>query len=124
LTTGPRFVQRRFLLDENAESRIGRHLTSQGHDVSTIAGDHPASLADQEILAISVAERRILITNDRDFGDLIFRQGHTHVGVIYFRLPLDSTAEEKIERLDRLLISHADQLERFLVVTPRGVRVR
>jgi predicted nuclease of predicted toxin-antitoxin system len=115
---------RGFLFDENAESRIGRALQALGYDVTTIAHDYPASLADREILALAVAEDRILVTNDRDFGDLIFRQGQPHRGVIYFRLPLDSTADEKIEQIKRLLVTHRDQLDRFLVVTPRGVRVR
>lgn len=46
------------------------------------------------------------------------------MGVIDFRLPLSSTAEEKIIHLSRLLVSHKDQLDQFLVVTPRRIRVR
>ena len=124
MSVRPAFVRYRFLLDENAESRIGRMLQALGHDVTTIARDYPASLADRQILALAVAEDRILITNDRDFGDLVFRQGQPHRGVIYFRLPLDSTADEKLAQLQRILVSHRDQLDRFLVITPRGVRVR
>jgi predicted nuclease of predicted toxin-antitoxin system len=120
----PALLRDRFLLDENAQSRIGRALKALRYDVKTIAQDSPASLADHEILALAVAEDRILITNDRDFGDLIFRQGHPHRGVIYFRLPLDSTATEKVAQLLRVLVSHRDQLDRFPVITPRGVRVR
>ena len=56
--------------------------------------------------------------------DLVFRQGQPHRGVIYFRLPLDSTADEKIEQILRLLVTHQDRLDRFLAITPRGVRVR
>ena len=117
-------IRNRFILDENVELRIGRALKTLNYDVTIVAEDYPASIADHEILALSVAEDRILITNDRDFGDLIFHRGHSHSGVIYFRLPLDSTAVEKVERLLQLLDSHRDQLDRFLVITPRGVRVR
>jgi predicted nuclease of predicted toxin-antitoxin system len=117
-------IRDRFILDENVEVRLGRALKALSYDVTAVAEDYPASLADHEILALAVAEDRILITNDRDFGDLIFHHGHAHRGVIYFRLPLDSTAVEKVERLLQLLNSHHDQLDRFLVVTPRGVRVR
>jgi predicted nuclease of predicted toxin-antitoxin system len=120
----PPSIQRGFLFDRNAESRIARALQALGYDVRTIARDYPASLADREILALAVAEDRILITNDRDFGDLIFRQGQPHRGMIYLRLPRDSTADEKIEQIKRLLVTHRDQLDRFLVITPRGVRVR
>jgi predicted nuclease of predicted toxin-antitoxin system len=92
--------------------------------VKAIARDFPASLADRQILALAVAEDRILVTNDRDFGDLVFRQGQPHRGVIYFRLPLDSTSDEKIAQLQQVHVSHRERLDRFLVITPRGVRVR
>ena len=58
----------RFLLDENAELRIAVFLPGLGHDVTAIPHDYPHALR----------ERRILITNDRDFGELIFREGLAH----------------------------------------------
>ena len=114
----------KFLLDESAEFRIAAFLTNQGHDVKTIVRDYTPGLPDSEVLAIARHEQRILITNDRDFGELIFRQILPHSGVIYFRLGLASTAEEKIARLARLLRTHADRLDRFLVVTLGRIRVR
>ena len=44
--------------------------------------------------------------------------------MILFCFPLDATAQEKIAALEDLLATHGTQLDRFLVVTPRGVRVR
>lgn len=114
----------RFLLDESDEYRIADFLQAEGHDITAIAHDYPHALPDAEVLAIAAAEQRVLITNDRDFGNLIVRQKRPHAGVIYFRLGLSATAEEKIVHLRRLLISHWDQLDQFLVVTPRGIRVR
>jgi predicted nuclease of predicted toxin-antitoxin system len=114
----------RFLLDQSAEARIGTFLVSIGLDATRVGRDHPPGLPDDEVLAIAVAERRILITNDRDFGDLVFRQHLPHTGVIYFRFPLDSTADQKIAALRDLLANHADDLDNYLTVTPRGVRVR
>jgi predicted nuclease of predicted toxin-antitoxin system len=113
----------RFLIDESADARMAAYLRNQGHDVTVIAQDYPASLKDAEILRIAVAEERILITFDRDFGELVFSHGHPHAGVLYFRLgPIDLLTE--ISRLDHVLATHADHLNRFLVVTRRGVRVR
>jgi predicted nuclease of predicted toxin-antitoxin system len=114
----------RFLLDQSAEARIGVVLVSLGHDATRVGKDHPPGLPDDQVLAIAVAERRILLTNDRDFGDLIFRQNQAHAGVIYFRFPLDTTADQKIEALHHVLESHATELDKYFVVTPRGVRVR
>ncbi len=113
----------RFLLDESAEYRIAAFLSDEDHDVTAIAHEHPPSLPDTEVLRIAQAERRILITNDRDFGELVFHRGLPHAGVIYFRLPLDSTAEQKIGWLRRILATQTEPLTDFIVVTPQGLRV-
>src|SRR5690242_15775539 len=100
----------KFLLDENVEARIAGFLTTAGHDVTTIGQDYPHALTDHAVLALAHAEQRILITNDRDFGELIFHQHLPHNGVIYFRLPLDTAAVEKIAWLRQLLVSHQAHL--------------
>jgi predicted nuclease of predicted toxin-antitoxin system len=64
----------RFLLDENADLRLRPVLLELGHDVTAIAVDYQASISDRDVLDLAYAEGRILITNDRDFGELIFRQ--------------------------------------------------
>src|SRR5438128_1671619 len=113
----------RFVIDESADARLAAHLTRLGHDVTLIARNYRPGLPDQEVLAIARREERILITDDRDFGELIFRQQHPHAGVIYFRLST-TLLEIRIARLDLLLTSHLEQLDQFLVVTDRNVRVR
>jgi predicted nuclease of predicted toxin-antitoxin system len=114
----------RFLLDQSAEARIGVILVSLGHDATRVGKDHPPGLPDDQVLSIAVTEQRVLLTNDRDFGDLIFRQNQAHAGVVYFRFPLDTTAHQKIAALLDLLETHASDLDKYLVVTPGGVRVR
>jgi predicted nuclease of predicted toxin-antitoxin system len=114
----------RFLLDQSAEARIATILTDQGHDATRVGRDHPGGLSDEQVLAIAHQERRVLIANDKDFGELVVRRNLPHAGVVLFRFPLDATAQEKIDALDRLLITHRTQLDRFLVVTPSGIRVR
>lgn len=114
----------RFLLDQSAEARIGTFLVSIGHDATRVGKDHPPGLPDNQVLAIAVAEDRVLLTNDSDFGELILKDSHPHVGVIYFRFPLDGTANQKILALQRLLATHTRDLDAYLTVTLRGVRVR
>ncbi len=71
----------------------------------------------------SGVDDRILITFDRDFGELVFGQHHPHAGVLYFRLgPIDLSIE--IERLDHVLTHYFDRLDGFLTITRRSVRVR
>ncbi len=114
----------RFLFDEGLPFRLAAFLEAQGHHVTIVGRDHPDALDDRDVLAIAVRERCILVTNDKDFGELVFRDKLPHAGVILFRFPLDATAQQKIAALEDLLATHETQLDRFLVVTPRGVRVR
>jgi predicted nuclease of predicted toxin-antitoxin system len=113
----------KFLLDESTEYRIAAFLTDQGHDVAAIAHDYPAALPDGEVLAIAQREQRVLITNDPDFGELVFRYKQRHSGVILFRMGAGNTPS-KVAALGRVLHSHADRLHQFLVIDRRGVRVR
>jgi len=113
----------KFLLDESAEFRIAAFLRDRGHDVTAIAHDYPASRTDHEVLAIARAEQRTVITNDKDFGDLVFRDQLEHYGVILFRFPSGHT-QRKIEALGRALASHGDDMHQFIVLDRRGVRVR
>jgi len=113
----------RFLLDENAEYRIARWLRQQGHDVTAIAMDYPPSLSDTDILALALAERRIIVTNDTDFGELVFAQRRNHAGVILFRLG-DADATRKCARLAEALTVIRPDFADFLVIDPGGSRVR
>ncbi len=113
----------RFLLDESADARLAAHLRSRGHDVTVIAQDYPHALADPDVLAIAHREGRILITNDRDFGELVVRGRRPHAGVILFRLTAIDLPS-KIERLTEVLDRHAEQLDQFLVVSDERIRVR
>ena len=114
----------KFLFDQSADFRLIAHLRQLGHDVTAISRDYSHSLADTEVLAIARDEQRILVVADRDFGELIFHQGLAHTGVIFFRLP-GAPLQTKIERLDAVLVDHADELSRgeFLVVNPNQIRV-
>jgi predicted nuclease of predicted toxin-antitoxin system len=113
----------RFPLDESADARLAAHLVREGHDVTVIARDYPNALDDEVVLAIAYDEGRILITNDRDFGDLVFRQQRPHAGVILFRLTT-TDLPSKIARLAEVLADYRDRLDHFLVVTDQRIRVR
>ena len=113
----------RFLLDQSADARLVAWLTQRGHDAVRIGHDHPPGLPDEEVLAIATREERILITDDRDFGELVFRRRHPHAGVIYLRLASYSFALTAA-RLNDVLTHHGSRLDRFLVVTPASVRER
>ncbi len=114
----------KFLLDANVEYRLAHFLVSLGYDVKTIAYDYPAYLSDETVLSCAVEEKRILITNDRDFGELIFRQHLPHTGIILFRLKNFKDITEKLHWLEILLHTYRNDLHHYLVVTQHGVRIR
>ena len=114
----------KFLFDQSADFRLIPHLRQLGHDVEAISRNYPPGLPDEDVLAIAREERRILVLADRDFGELIFHQGLSHAGVIFFRLP-GAKLQTKITQLTTVLDAYANELERgeFLVVTPGQIRV-
>jgi predicted nuclease of predicted toxin-antitoxin system len=115
----------KFLLDESADFPLAGHLAGLGQDVTSIIRDYQRGIPDEEVLAIARREHRILITNDKDFGELIYRRRILHAGVILFRLD-DEALATKIARLDAVLRDHADDLasRRFVVVDDQRIRVR
>lgn len=113
----------KFLLDESADFPLASYLQEASHDVTAIAHDYPHVLKDEEVLKIAVKEKRVLITNDRDFGELIFRQKLRHSGVILFRLGKEDIATKK-SWLKTVLANHLNSLKNFIVITDHGIRVR
>src|SRR5438477_9657965 len=112
----------RFLLDQSTDARLLPYLQSLGHDATRVARHHPAGLPDTQVLVIAHREQRILFTDDKDFGELVFRLQHPHAGVILLRLGGYTELSTKIDRLTFALTHYRDQLDQFLVVTRRSVR--
>lgn len=73
---------------------------------------------------LAESQRALLLTSDKDFGELVFRQRLLHSGVILFRLAgLPSEIKAKI--LVSVLAMHAQELSAaFTVIGPRGLRIR
>lgn len=75
----------KFLLDENIGKSVALFLTQFGHTVYRIKKIHPGA-EDFQVLDLAVEKYAILITLDRDFGELIFKERKPHTGVIFLRL--------------------------------------
>ena len=111
----------RFLVDECTGPKVAQWLRDQGHEVFSVY-DEARGLDDSTILSKAFSENWILMTNDRDFGEKVFRELHPHRGVVFLRLS-DERPASKIDAIRRLLESYADQLtDRFVVVTEFQVR--
>ena len=104
----------------NGCSRVLREI---GHDVSVVAEIMPQA-EEHIILTKAVKEGRILVTNDKDFGELIFRRGYSHHGVFLLRLQDDSAAN-RVRVVKAVLDQYTDFLKmNFLVATEKQVRIR
>ena len=88
-----------FLLDANVGRTIATALTAAGHDVLRVALVAP-SASDADVLSLAVAANRILVTSDRDFGELVFGKGAVPpLAIIYIRF----RAREVADVLPRLM---------------------
>lgn len=111
----------KFLVDECTGPTVARWLRQQGHDVFSVY-DQARGMPDDEIIQMAVAQRRILITNDKDFGERIYRDHRPHRGLILLRLE-DERAPSKIAVLSHLLTQYANRIdEAFVVVSEQRVR--
>lgn len=111
----------RGIVDECLGPIVARWLRGEGHDVISIFEVARRSV-DVDILAWAVRDDRILLTADKGFGDLVFRDRHAHRGIILLRLDDESPASV-IRVLTDLLAQYADQIDHhFVVVTETSVR--
>ena len=110
----------KFLVDRCAGRRLAEWLREQGHDAAESAerGEDPG---DAVILGWAASEQRILVTMDKDFGELVFKDRQTHFGLV--RLP-DVPVEARIDIMKSLLEEQEEALSSRAVVTVRGGRVR
>ena len=111
----------RFLVDECTGPAVADWLRAQNHEVFSVY-DEARGLDDEAIIQKAYSENWILITNDKDFGEQVYRECHPHKGVVLLRLD-DERAASKIETIRKLLESYADRLpDQFVVVTETRVR--
>jgi predicted nuclease of predicted toxin-antitoxin system len=106
----------RFLLDQDVYACTARTLRAGGHDVLCAADAGLAGAPDADLLAAAERENRVLVTRDRDFGNLVFvrRAGS---GVIYLRVS-PATVQAVHRQLNAVLAAYSEQdlHEAFVVV--------
>ena len=113
----------KILANENIPGEAVRLLRERGHDVAWAREDSPGA-SDQELLSRGQAERRLLLTFDKDFGRLAFAtRVPAAAGIILLRIEPQSPGE--VARfLVRLLETRADWAGHFAVAFKDGVRLR
>lgn len=113
----------RLLLDENIGARTVQALRRSGFDVTSIL-EGASGATDNSVLKRAQKEKRIIVTLDRDFGTLVFRDSKPHVGVLFLRLQKESH-ENITSVVTEVLKQHGEKLNgRFTVATEKTVRIR
>lgn len=95
-------------------------FTDAGHD-AVWAGDWQEDPGDEELLAIAASQQRILITLDKDFGELVVVHGQPHAGIV--RL-VSISAQQQSSVCLRILAAHGAELQAGAMITAEPDRVR
>lgn len=112
------------LADEGVDGQVVVRLRDEGHCVYYVA-EMGSGVSDETVLDLANREARILLTADKDFGELVFRQGHLIPGVVLIRLA-GLTPESKAQVVTSAIGEHSAELAAgtFTVITPAAVRIR
>jgi predicted nuclease of predicted toxin-antitoxin system len=112
----------KFIVDECTGPAIAEWLTSKGFETISIFNSFRGS-KDTDILAMAIKNSCVIITNDKDFGDMVFKQNLNHKGIILLRLS-NERSRHKIEVLEKLLNTNlSDLIDNFTVVTETTIRI-
>jgi len=113
----------KFLADEGCDFLVVRTLRSAEYDVLSVAESFP-SASDQQVLRHATKEKRILLTEDKDFGEWVFAHGENVSGVILIRFPANARRQLG-EEIKVLVDIHGLELMRnFVVLEPGRARIR
>ncbi|PSN11103.1 hypothetical protein C7293_25625 [filamentous cyanobacterium CCT1] len=114
----------RFLLDQDVYAKTIRFLQESGHDLVRVSELGLSRASDATVLQTAQAQNRILITRDRDYGNLVFVQA-LGSGVIYLRI-LPTTLADVHAELNRVVTTYSEDAlaKAFVVVSQGGHRFR
>lgn len=110
------------LADESCDDRIVQSLRSSHVDIISVREEHQGA-TDRDVIDLAIQDNRVLITEDRDFGRIVFVQDRTETGVILLRYPYDMHSHVT-EQLKELMDQTAEEkfTESFVVVQPNKIR--
>ncbi|MEW6447649.1 MAG: DUF5615 family PIN-like protein [Bacillota bacterium] len=112
-----------FLADESVDQQIIDRLREHGYVVIAVVEMEPG-ISDTAVLDLANAREALLVTADKDFGELVFRQRRVSKGIILLRLA-GLSQEKKAALVAQAIETHLKELEgSFGVITPGSLRIR
>jgi predicted nuclease of predicted toxin-antitoxin system len=110
------------MVDACTGPSVAGWLRSIGHAVFSVH-EKARGATDDAVLTRARKGNYIIITNDKDFGELVYHGGKSHRGIILLRLK-DETVQNKISVLKHVLEMHEDLLvDKFIVATEKTIRI-
>ena len=113
----------KFVADESVDFRIIKFLRESGFEIIAVIKENPG-LNDDAVLEFASSLPAILITEDKDFGELTFRLRKPNHGIILLRFGSIPISEKKIKFLDILQKFDAKFTNMFTVITSDKIRIR
>jgi predicted nuclease of predicted toxin-antitoxin system len=112
-----------FVADEGVDNIIVEKLRAQTHSVLYIKEEHPG-ISDNEVLSIAESKKYILITQDKDFGELVYRVKLLHSGVVLLRLS-GMKSIDKAKLVVDVIEAHQSEIpQSFTVINKNHVKIR
>jgi predicted nuclease of predicted toxin-antitoxin system len=116
-------IELKFLVDVGVGRTVEEFLLEKGYDTKAVRS-LDQGMPDQEIIRLATSERRMVITMDKDFGELVYHSGMDHCGILLLRLE-DATGVEKRRVISRILAKYSDKMENnFCVYQNNKFRIR
>jgi predicted nuclease of predicted toxin-antitoxin system len=113
----------KFLVDVGVGTKAENYLRQEGYDLKAVRAIDPR-LPDEAIIHLAIAENRMIVTMDKDFGELVYRWRHAHAGVLLLRME-EATGQEKAEAVAQILEQYSEQIKgRFCVCRKGRLRIR
>lgn len=113
----------RFIVDVGVGKGIEKYLTEEGYDTKAVRDIDPR-IEDEEIIRTAVSENRIVITMDKDFGELVYHSSMKHSGVLLLRLE-DAVGSEKLQVVKHIMKNYSDRIKScFCVFQNDKFRIR
>lgn len=113
----------KFLVDESTGKNVADAISEDGYDAKFV-GDFMKGSKDSDIFRFAVKENRIIITNDKDFGEMVYRILGIKTGLILLRLNNDNS-KTRTDVLRKIIGNYGEKLEGSLVVASENkVRIR
>jgi len=112
----------RFVADESCDFGIVRELRDAGHDVLAVAELAPGT-EDSTVIERAIDERRVLLTEDKDFGRLVFASGGTASPVVFIRYPAGTRGRLAADVCAFVRANEAAIDRSFATLTPGRARI-